>query len=58
MAAERKAAVSAPDFLQGHPPMEAQQRVLEAPEKALARLTRGLVIDPVALAALERRACL
>lgn len=56
MAAERKAAASAPDFWRDVPPMEAQQFVLAAPEKALVRLTRGLVIDPVALVAVERRA--
>lgn len=56
MAAERKLATSAPDFWRDVPPLEAQQRVLAAPEKALIRLTRGVVIDPQALAEVERRA--
>lgn len=38
------------------PPLEAQQRVLEAPGRAIVRLLRGLVIDADALTELERRA--
>lgn len=56
MAAQRKAAASEPEFWRDIAPLEAQQRILAAPEKALVRLTRGLVIDPAALAAVERRA--
>lgn len=56
MAAERKRSQDGGPERPLVPPLEAQQRVLDAPERALARMLGGLVRDGAARALVRRRA--
>ncbi|MEE4361528.1 MAG: TetR/AcrR family transcriptional regulator [Pseudomonadales bacterium] len=56
IAAQRRSEAFPGEILDTIRPMQAQHRVLEAPERAVARLMLGLVADPDAARALERRA--
>ena len=55
IAGERKRAGAPLAALRTMAPMDAQQRVLEAPERVLMRLSRGLIVDADAREELERR---
>jgi AcrR family transcriptional regulator len=56
MAGERKREQVPPENLLALPPLQAQQRILDAPERALVRLMGGLVTDAEGFAAVRRRA--
>ena len=55
IAGDHKRAQTLPAHLRTMAPMDAQQRIVDAPGRALLRLSRGLFIDAAALTELELR---